>query len=354
MPIPGKIAGSLLGPDIGLLGVVNSGLLSYAMASLNTGWCVRFTAETTDDITAFRQRWASVSVPGTIRYRLETIDATTGKPSGTLYDANATIDITPAAGVQLYTFATPPTTGLVVGDEYALLGLTTGAGTTQTLTSGVNGSGLNCKYPSIVLTAADGTTRSNFAEVSSSLPAICLVDETGFERYSNQFMPYYQANTNAVFGASTWAASRIVIDFPVKVAGVRWIHSRNGTPAGDLRLRVFTDEGVLVAGTTITIDKDSLTSSNNRPSARTFVSVVTLSPGTYRVVFDSAASANSSNCWQPASCSFLDGDDISSNYRLSTSTDGGATWTNSITEQAAVWFMLDNLDSIKRARFIHQ
>lgn len=344
MPKPGVQSGGVLGPDVSLLGLVNQGsVVAYAMASLNTGWAARFTAETTDDITAFRQNWSSVNTPGTVRYRLETIDATTGKPSGTLYDANATIDVTPAAGIQLYTFATPPTTGLVVGDEYAMVALTTVAGTTQTLSSSTSATA-SCKYPAVVLTAADGTTRSNFAEVGGSMPVINLVDEGSVERYAQQFLPFLSVTNNPVFGASTWVACRAVIDFPVKVAGIRFIQQKAGTAAGDLRIRVFTDAGVLVAGTTVSIDKDSLlTGSNNRPHTKTFVAALTLSPGTYRIVFDSAASANSSNCFRPCSCPFLSATDVGSNYRLSTSTDGGVTWTNSTTDQMCAWFLVDSL-----------
>src|SRR3990167_9909155 len=147
-----------------------AGLNTYAMAGLNVGFCARFPALNTLDITAIKIYWNQVTTPGTIEARIETMDAATWKPTGSLYDAAATKSFTPAAGAQTVTFDTPPSTGLTDGTYYGVVLLTTVAGTTQTLrshtTKGGNG-------PAI-LTAADGTTRTNFAVVHQGLPAVEL------------------------------------------------------------------------------------------------------------------------------------------------------------------------------------
>lgn len=90
-----------------------SGVVSYAMPTLNNGFSGRFMAYDTRDIKSVYVNFSSVSAPGTVELRIETIDNTTGKPSGTLYDANATKSFTPAAGWNTVTFDTLPTTGLV-------------------------------------------------------------------------------------------------------------------------------------------------------------------------------------------------------------------------------------------------
>ena len=96
MPAPGAQFGSMVGVNSVLAILASSGATTYAMAALNTGFCVRFTATSTNDIKSARIFWSSVSAPGTngITLRIETIDKATGNPSGTLYDANATITST--------------------------------------------------------------------------------------------------------------------------------------------------------------------------------------------------------------------------------------------------------------------
>jgi hypothetical protein len=288
-----------------------------------------------------------------VQFRIETVDATTGKPTGTLYDANAVINVTPALGIQTYTFATLPTTGLIVGNEYAVVALTTVAGTTQTIRSSVTNTGYS-KYPTIVLTAADGTTRTNFAEVGGSVPCLSLVNESNIDQ-AGQFAPFSTTVSNAFFGANTWASSLITISNPIKVASIRFQQSKAGTPAGDIRIRILDRSNNLIPNSTLTIDKDSLlTASTSRGHEKMFPTIISLPAGTYRVVFDSATSVDSSNCFNLSSGTFLNANAVSSGHRLSTSTDGGVTWTDSTTDQAAVWLGLDDLDSVKRARFIHQ
>src|SRR3990167_9425509 len=109
-----------------------AGLNTYAMAGLNVGFCARFPALNTLDITAIKIYWNAVTTPGTVEARIETMDAATGKPTGSLYDAAATKSFTPAVGLQTVTFDTPPSTGLTEGNMYGVVLLTTVAGTTQT------------------------------------------------------------------------------------------------------------------------------------------------------------------------------------------------------------------------------
>src|SRR5262249_33821229 len=131
------------------------GATTFAMANLNTGYCARFMANDARDVASVWINWSTVSSPGTVQVRIETIDATTGKPSASLYDATATVNITPSAGWQQATFASLPTTGLTAGTEYALVLLTTVAGTTQTLRAYLTASGSG-SFPAAALTAADG------------------------------------------------------------------------------------------------------------------------------------------------------------------------------------------------------
>lgn len=342
MPIPGAIFESRIG-HTPLLGNLSS-LTTYAMAALNTGWCARFTALTTKDIKSVLLAWSAVVTPGTVQLRIETVDAATGKPSGTLYDANATYNITPAAGLQTYTFATLPTTGMVVGNEYAVVLLTTAAGTTQTLRSYLSTGGTLSCYPISCLTAADGTVRSNFAEQATSLPMCSFVLEDDSED-SMGLLAYTGVSTNRYAYSTTAQAAKVTLATAHKLAGVVCdTMARIGTPAGDIRCRIFDSSDNVVANTTVTADKDSLTNVNARAARFYFPAVVELAAGTYRVVFDSAASVNASNAFGIRSLAFMSAGAVAANFYYSSTADVTATpitWTDSSTDHADVALLLD-------------
>jgi hypothetical protein len=316
-----------------------------AMATLNTGFCARFTALDTRDVASVYVNWSTVSSPGTVQVRIETIDATTGKPSGSLYDASASVNITPTAGWQIATFAVLPTAGLVAGTEYAVVLLTTVAGTTQSLRIYVtaNSSGM---YPSVALTAADGTTRANFAEVVATIPVMTLVMEDAVEEVFT-FSPYATANSQNLFGTAA-AGQKVVVpaNATFSVAGIEISGvTRVGTPAGDLRFRVFSGNSA-VSGTSVTVDKDSLTGASTRHARVLFPAPVSLAAGTYRVVLDSGSSANSSNCWRLVCPQARVSGNVPSGFTLTSTTDvtaGTITWTDDATSQAPVGLLLDDL-----------
>lgn len=347
MASPGRMYGAKLGPDHALDRIAISGVSSYAMASLNAGWCARFQATQTQDVISVRINWATVSAPGEITLRIETIDATTGKPTGTLYDANATIAFVPSAGWQTVTFASPPTTGLTVGTQYGVVMLTTTGGTTMTARGYTGADAYTSAYPIAVLTAADGTTRSNFAEVTGSVPICSLVMEDASEDPMGM-CPYATSTTNNIFGTNAYALKAVTVG-TVSAAGIEARISATGTPAGDLRVRIFDSGDNVVSNSTVTMDKDSLISgvASGRQIRAMFGGLASLAAGTYRVVFDSQSSANSSNCWRLISVIPASTGVDPSGYVLSSTTDvtaGPITWTDSATaEQAPVRIIVDDI-----------
>lgn len=312
---------------------VNNEFTTFALAGLNAGWCGRFVATQAKDIKSVRLRWSSVSAPGEVTLRIETIDMTTGKPTGTLYDANAVITgIVPAAGVQTYSFGTTPTTNLTAGTMYGVVLLTTTGGTTQTLSYA--SSQFNASYPGGVLTAADGTVRSNFAEVNNGLPLVSFVMDDDTEDFMGN-CPYYTFGTNNIFGTNA-AALKFVVpsNVTLNLAGIAAVFTRTGTPAGDLRVRIFDASDNVVADSTVTADLDLLTNVSGRWTRFMFTALVALAGATYRAVFDSASSANSSNCWALRSASILNAAAAPSGFVLSTTADVTGTpivWTDDST-----------------------
>lgn len=341
MPNPAEHWGTALFPLL-TVGTVNTS--TYAMAPSGTGWCARFTAKNTQDIKSVILAWSAVSAPGTVQLRIETIDPATGKPTGTLYDSNAEINnIVPALNAQTYTFSVQPSAGLTAGNEYAILLLTTSAGTTQSLRAYSYMQDIQ-SYPTIALTAADGTTRSNFSEVAGATPMASIIWEDNTQE-SVGLCPYYVAVNNNVYTTNA-AAVKIVLPTQQQIAGVFGWLSRTGTPSGDLRVRLFDSSNNVVTNTTKTLNKNSLMT---QLAARKRVQVlfenpITLSAGTYRIVWDSPSSVNSSNSWNLTSSTFLSSNAVPNNFRLSTCPDVGTpVWTDSSTDSVPCGFLLNDL-----------
>ena len=340
------ITGSVIGPNLNVMGLNIGGFTTYAMASLNTGYCARWKALSTGDIKSVRLNWNSVTAPGVVRIRIETVDATTGLPSGTLYDANATYDVTPAAGVHTYTFATLPTTGLTVNNYYAVVLLTTTAGTTQTLEAYPPPNGLSAVYPVNVLTAADGTTRTNFAVVGAAVPMVSLVLEDDTEP-ENGFCIFGTRTSSLNMYGTRSAGALFTINAPISLEGYFVPVVITGTPADDLRCRVIDMNNNTITGTDVTVDKDFITQSR-RHEFRLPASVK-LKAGTYRAVLDSSGSAVGNNytfrymtLWNTSA--------TIPNFRYTSSTDG-TTWTDVSNSAGAPYLMVNDIVSPIKSNF---
>ncbi len=344
-------ASSLLGSRIGAdrtagVWAKSGGLTTFAMASLNAGWDARFTADSVLDVLAVSVTWTTVSAAGAVSIRIETDDGT-GKPSGTLYDANAVLTgQVPVAGTRTYTFAVAPTTGLVIGTLYHAVILTTTGGTTMTLGSHVVNNAPD-NLPTQVLNAADGTTRSNFALVTSATPAIMLT-RTGpvFKSFAVMAIPFNNtASSSNIFG-TTAAGAKIVTQATLSVIGYS-IDNLNITVsvAGDLRVRLFDGTDTVVAGSTVIIDKDVvLTTRGMQVPLGTAISITA---GTYHLILDSASSADSGHCYLLKGPTAMDATTIP-NATLTTGTLDGSgnlsgSWTETSTVQVPLALLIDGI-----------
>jgi hypothetical protein len=273
-------------------------LSTYAMPAQYNGIAFRFRAPGTGDVKGVRVRWGTVTAAGTVTVRIETIDATTGKPTGTLYDANATITATPVAGNQLFTFAVLPTTGLVAGTEYAVVVQTATAGTAHTITGyslGALDGQASGNFPAAALTNADVRTPANWAEVASATPACGIVLEDDSE--PNVAWVNCPSNVQVVIWGTIGSGAKLTLSARILASGLVLCAIRTGTPAGDLRGRILDSSGTLVAGATVTLDKDSLTSASTKNVMAHFAAAVALPAGTYTILWDSPNSVSGSNCW---------------------------------------------------------
>lgn len=338
--------GGRWGPSDHVAALILSGVNNYTMSSLNNGWSARFQAKTTADITSVRVRWTSVSAAGQVTVRIETDDGA-GKPSGTLYDANAvlTAQVPSTAGGaagQLFTFSSAPTTGLTAGSLYHVVIITTTAGTTHSLTSYVVRQRPQ-SLPSNVLTASDATTRSNFTEVANATPIVVLgLEDSTFESLGDGLLPYATSTTQVIHGTNG-VALKATTTVSMSVVGIALPGvSKTGNPAGDLRVRIFDTGNSTVSGASITLDKDAIsTNISTSGLIALFPGTVTLPAGTYRVVLDCASCANSSHCWNANAAVSINSSASPSGFLLSTSSDL-SSWSDTAGSVPGMSLMIEN------------
>ena len=330
----GALSGSRIGPELALLTNLanNGGPNTFAMAATTACFAARFQARVAKKPKNITLRWGTITAGGTVQLGVETIDAATGKPNAarTLYDANATYDITGtdlASGIKTYTFATPPAANVAVDTNYAVTLRTSVAGTAHPLISQHSDSRVTM-LPAIALTSTDGGT--TWAEVSNSVPCVVIVwDDDTCEEIG--LTPFGGAVAILNVYSTVVAGQKIVIEDTISVGGIVAGLRLIGAPAGDLRCRIFDSAGIAITDAAVTVDKDMLLGSTvYKLHQFLFPSPINLSAGTYRVMFDSAASADSSNCWRSAAITFYKSEAVPAGYRSCTASDGTADSTTQI------------------------
>jgi hypothetical protein len=310
---PGPFKGTkIAGIDIvTAYGIYSASYGTAALASLNAGWAARFCAPDTRDVKSVRLYWSTISAPGTVRIQIQPIDLATGKPTGTAYDANATIDITPTAGVQTVTFATLPATGLTAGAWYAVTVITTVGGTTQTLLSGYTS--VLANHPVRVMTTADAG--ATWTLTTSTNPVASIIFEDDAEDDLGFISAYTSGMTN-IYGTNATSAL-FTTSSSIKIAGIWAQIVYSGAPPGDFIAAIYDSVGNVVSGSSLAIDKD-IVEATGRQVVWRFAPVI-LPAGTYRIVLSSPGS-NSSNYWRSIYLSCLSAA-LVPNFRSCTTAD---------------------------------
>lgn len=287
----GPFGHSRLGPESDKFYLVVNSAGTNPMTLLDAGWAARFMAMDSRDIASVCLNFSAITSPGQVEVRIETVSSS--KPSGTLYDANATVTITPSVGWNVCTFATLPTTGLTPGTEYCIVAITTTAGTTMTMRSHV-AQAVSAQTPCVALTTTGASMRSNFAESSSSVPVCTIVYEDGVEEDWG-FCSAPVGTTNDVYSTRAFGGLLTVpTGVTLKVVGVApIIYTFSGTP-DNLRCRIYDSGFNLVTSATCTVNKSSIANTNRRLVLR--FPEISLTAGTYTIVLDqvnhSTTSAN--------------------------------------------------------------
>jgi len=309
---------------------------TYPMAAtLSIGWCARFKATETTPIAGIRINWSAISVPGTITARIETTDTSTGKPTGTLYDANATKTFTPTVGWQQVTFDTPPTTNRTQGVDYCVVLLTAGTGTTQTLRSSVSFN----PYPVALFTASDGSTRSNFTLVSGACP-ICSLVLTNASEVTEGMCPYAVGGTTVQIYGTRAAGFKFTLLSGAVISGIDCqAMTITGTPTNILA-KIFSGSSLVSGSTSTNTFTDMQATTVTRVGRFLFdTGPVTLAAGTYRAVIQQSDTTTASgNRYNLSTGVGVVSDLVPTNVQLTTTLDvtaGSISWTDTTTETPA-------------------
>jgi len=310
MSIVGNLGDTPFGYNNLAYSVAGGNASNYAMSALNAGWAFRHVAKDTRDIYGIKVWWGGVSTPGTVQFTVEPVSA--GVASGTPYDANATLSFTPTTGLQTLTFASHPTTGLVAGNLYDFILLTTVAGTTQTLV----GSVAAANYPAEFMTCTNGTTRSNFTRVSAYTPIATIIYSDGSEE-PGVLCPYYTNGTGmlTIYGNRATGV-KLVLNGSVELRGA-WVASLGitGTPTANLNFQVWSASGTSLAS--VSIPASQIWAG---PFKALFAAPVTLTAGTYYCLFDQGSSGTSGNYYSVGSAKPLDTTVLPTGFLVGTST----------------------------------
>ncbi|AMV25534.1 hypothetical protein VT84_14140 [Gemmata sp. SH-PL17] len=307
---------------------------TFAMNALNNGWAARHEARSALKPKGFWINGSAVSAPPTMTGRIETLDSNE-KPSGTLYDANATKTFTLVTGWQQINFDTLPTTARSPGTGYALVLLSNGNGTTNTIRSaiGVNG------FPTAVLTASDGSTRSNFAVVSASTPMCALVLEDD-SIVAEGMCPYAVGGTTQQIYGTRAIGIKFPLASPAVVDGIDvGTLGITGTPT-NLVAKIYSGSSA-VSGAIKTARFQSIqnTTSTRQMRLQFEGGPVALAAGTYRaVIHQSDTTTASTNRFNLSTAVAVSADLLPAGVQLTTTLDvtaGSITWTDTPTETPA-------------------
>ena len=313
--------------------LTSTGFSSLLMDASGEKVGVVLRAPKTGSIRKVHFRTGAVTTATDTDVRLETVDATTGHPTGTLLGTTTNVTVASAS----ITANTWITTGALTADASVTRGdllaaVIVPSGTPNYNVAGVNGT--NSAFPySVQYTAS-------WAD-NSAIPAIALEYSDGSFAYIPNVLPFSAMNTHTFNNGSTpdERALKFRLAAPVRVAGV-WF---SGNRSGDVDFVLYDSDGTSVLASA-SMDKDVLGSAL-QPEAILFSSSVSLSANTYYrlAVKPTSATNMSAYSWDVASAAIMDQMAGGQDFHYSERTNAGA-WTDTTTRRLRIGLIIDGID----------
>ncbi len=277
----------------------------------------------------------TVTTAGLTDARLETVDTTTGNPTGTLYATGSNATFTPAAGWNTITIGTP---AAVTGGDYAAL-VVKATGATISLTSGfmVGAAGALEGILPYHARLASGTWSKRLTRPilgleynDGSYPAIP-------DTYAVSAVTQTAYNNGS---AADEYALKFKIPFPARCSGFWCVVE----PAGDLDVVLYDSDGTSVLKS-LSFDKDIKAAANNGFMSATWASGSALLANTsYYLSFKptSATSITLPRFTFPSSA-VMEAMDGGANFHEATRVDAGS-WTPNTTGRPIAGLLFDQFD----------
>lgn len=260
---------------------------ALSMSAINAKMAMIFHAPKTGNIASIMWRTGTVTTGGTIDARLETMDLTTGDPSGTLVGTNTNVSVVVNAADDNIVFTTTLTAAAAVTKSQLMAFVLVNPGAAQANMSviGYSTGGVITSFPYHDLHNGTGYTPG-----TTNIKAMSLIYDDGSVETPLGYLPVLTAITSTVFaGGNNPNVRGLRFQFPIsiRVTGI-WV---NLDPDGDTKLSLVTTAYNKGAGTgilaSVTLDKDTRGTTAGSLMMATFDSAVTLSAATnYRLIVE--------------------------------------------------------------------
>ena len=282
----------------------------------------------------------AVSGSPTCDVRVETVDATTGLPTGTLWNSGTTNDSNLLSGTLTTGWllsALTHSASISLGDYVAIV-FRYNSGTSYNvgkLASFV----LQATFPYDIVNTAS-TTKS---ALTGSLLALGN-SATTFYTITNCLVASAVTNTTFNNTNSQAQGARFQVPFKCRCIGLKWFNNSQGSQ-GDFNAAIYDDAGTELSSSSTAFDKDIVTASAAGGLYLPFDSPVTLSPATwYRAAIEPTSATNvaMSHLTLP-SLDYRSAMPGGTNFFYVTRTSG--TWTDTQTDHVPlIDLMIDQLD----------
>lgn len=278
----------------------------------------------------------TVTTGATVDLRIETVDSTTGNPSGTLWGTttNASLVIASTDDNVFLESTLTADAAVVIGDLIAAVVANAGTGS-MNLAASSDWADLYASYNSRF-------TSSAWTKQTGVAPICLLQYDDGSYTY-NEGVHSYLSVTHTSFNSTSTPDERglkFKLPIPVKVRGM-WCYV---DPDNDFNVKLYDSDGS-TALIDLDIDNSNVASTVERMYVFLFPSVVTLVENTfYRLTILPDSSTNMELAgYAVSAAAHLDNEPGGQNFHQTTRTDAGS-WTDLTTARPYMGLILDSLD----------
>lgn len=273
----------------------------------------------------------------TVDVRIETVDATTGLPTGTLWATDTNI-VTGALSANSWNLVALTASATIAAGSIFAVKIAYNSGTTATITR-ISGYAPALNLPYVVTNTGTPAKATNTTAQTIALGS----SATDFYALPNT-LPISAASGAVALNNSTGArrGMRFKLPFTVRAIGATWWAS---TTAGDYKIELYDDAGSSLLATSSTFDGDSSQLSGSKSNNAYFDDPVTVTANTwYRLVVTPTSVTNiSMAAVTPAGTDYLEAMPGGANSQLTTYATAGG-WVDTATQVSCIDVIFDQID----------